>query len=204
MNPEDLRLIERIQQATRGGRVLLCTLARRGKALEARHPERAAFLLAVLRPHPLYKGGRLAFDMLEIEDLMLDGLPVDPLTDFQLTRMLTAVAGRGYELANVLLRFGSNGGGGGPESPLPAFVESRGDSAGPTELMPRLRFGPDTIEATDGSPARDGDSATTDPGPELASSDYLYDLVVLGFLDVLGRSLPGRQPPVREGPPPDG
>src|SRR5262245_48629524 len=121
MTPDDVRLIERIQQATRGARVLLCTLARRGKALERSQPERAAFLLVALRPHPLYKAGRLAFDMLEIEDLMLDGLAVDPLTDFQLTRMLSAVAGRGYDLADVFLRFGSNGrdGDGAPDAPCP-------------------------------------------------------------------------------------
>ena len=66
VNPGDAQLIQQIQKATQGGSRLLCTLARRGKALERDDPERAAFLLAVLRPHPLYKGGRLAFDMLEI------------------------------------------------------------------------------------------------------------------------------------------
>jgi hypothetical protein len=190
MPPDDVRLIERIQQATRGARVLLCTLARRGKALERHEPERAAFLLAALRPHPLYKGGRLAFDMLEIEDLMLDGLAVDPLTDFQLTQMLSAVAGRGYDLADVFLRFGSNGrdGDGGPGALLPAVGPPRGDAPAPTDVLPRLRFGPDPLDGVEGSPPRDGEAAA--PGPELTSSDYLYDLVVLGFLDVLGRSLP--------------
>lgn len=190
MTPDDVRLIERIQQATRGARVLLCTLARRGKALERDQPERAAFLLVALRPHPLYKAGRLAFDMLEIEDLMLDGLAVDPLTDFQLTRMLSAVAGRGYDLADVFLRFGSNGrdGDGAPAATLPAVGTPRGDVPAQTDVLPRLRFGPDPEDAVDGSPSRDGDGAG--PGPELTSSDYLYDLVVLGFLDALGRILP--------------
>jgi hypothetical protein len=188
MNSEDVRLIETIQQATQGARVLLCTLGRRGKALELHDPERAAFLLAALRPHPLYKGGRLAFDMLEIEDLMLDGPPVGPLTDFQLTEMLGAVVPRGYGLADMFLRFGANGRDGGPEAPLRASLESRGDSRGRTELLPRLRFGPDSIDGTDGSP--DAVSSPPGSGPELTSSDYLYDLVVLGFLDVLARSVP--------------
>ena len=189
MIPDDVRLIERIQQATRGARVLLCTLARRGKALERHQPERAAFLLAALRPHPLYKAGRLAFDMLEIEDLMLDGLAVDPLSDVQLTRMLSAVAGRGHDLADVFLRFGSNGrdGDGAPDAARPAF-EPPGDAPAPTDVLPRLRFGPDPEEAVNGSPWRDGDGGGA--GPELTSSDYLYDLVVLGFLDGLGRNLP--------------
>ena len=188
MTPDDVQLIERIQRTTRGARVLLCTLARRGKALELRQPERAAFLLGALRPHPLYKGGRLAFDMLEVEDVMLDGAAVDPLTDFQLTQMLSAVAGRGYDLADVFLRFGSNGRDGAPNAALPAVVPSGSETPGSTDRLPRLRFGPEPVDGTDGSPSRDGDG--TGPGPELTSSDYLYDLVVLGFLDVLGRSLP--------------
>lgn len=188
MTSDDVRLIERIQQATRGARVLLCTLARRGKALEQHQPERAAFLLAALRPHPLYKAGRLAFDMLEIEDLMLDGLAVDPLTDVQLTRMLSAVAGRGHDLADVFLRLGSNGRDGAPDAARPAFGPSPGDGPAPTDVLPRLRFGPDPEDAMNGSPSRDGDGGRA--GPELTSSDYLYDLVVLGFLDALGRSLP--------------
>ena len=189
MIPDDVRLIERIQQATRGARVLLCTLARRGKALERHQPERAAFLLAALRPHPLYKAGRLAFYMLEIEDLMLDGLAVDPLSDVQLTRMLSAVAGRGHDLADVFLRFGSNGrdGDGAPDAARPAF-EPPGDAPAPTDVLPRLRFGPDPEDAVNGSPWRDGEGGGA--GPELTSSDYLYDLVVLGFLDGLGRNLP--------------
>ncbi|HEY7037753.1 MAG TPA: hypothetical protein VID28_02825 [Methylomirabilota bacterium] len=188
MTPDDVRLIERIQQTTRGARVLLCTLARRGKALEREQPERAAFLLGALRPHPLYKAGRLAFDMLEIEDLMLDGAAVDPLTDFQLAQMLSAVAGRGYDLADVFLRVGSNGRDGTPDAALPAVVAPRGETPGATDGLPRLRFGPEAVDGAGGSSSRDGDGPG--PGPELTSSDYLYDLVVLGFLDVLGRSLP--------------
>ncbi|HEY8022368.1 MAG TPA: hypothetical protein VIH93_14785 [Thermoanaerobaculia bacterium] len=78
MNPADARLIEQIKQGTRGGRAVLCSVARRGKALERDEPDRAAFLLTVVRSHPLYKGGRLAFDMLELEDLMLDPPPAGP------------------------------------------------------------------------------------------------------------------------------
>ena len=187
LNPEDVRLIERIQQATRGARVLLCTLARRGKALERDQPERAALLLTALRPHPLYKGGRLAFDMLEIEDLMLDGLAVDPMTDVQLTRMLSGLAGRGQDLAEVFRRLGSDGrdGDGVPIAASSAFGSGPADAPASTDLLPRLRFGPDSVDG-DGAPSRDGET----PGPELTSSDYLYDLVVLGLLEALGRSLP--------------
>lgn len=169
MNRADTRLIEQIQQATRGGRALLVTLGRRGKALERAEPERAAFLLAVVRPHPLYKGGRLAFDMLEIEDLMLDGPPVDPVNQHDLARMLSVDA-RWQDLTVALQRFGSDRRDG--EAP-PATAEPDG----PAPLLPRVRFVPEAAPEA------------TEPDPELSSSDYLYDLVVLGFLDVLGGTI---------------
>jgi hypothetical protein len=88
----DAKLIDYIQQATRGGCMLLRTLGVRGKALERADPERAGFLLAAVRSHPLYKGGRLAFDMLELEDLLLDAPSVALLNDVQLAQLLRAVA----------------------------------------------------------------------------------------------------------------
>ena len=57
--------------------------------------------------------------------------------------------------------------------------------AGATVLRAVAGFGPDSVDG-DGAPSRDGET----PGPELTSSDYLYDLVVLGLLEALGRSLP--------------
>lgn len=198
VNPADVRLIEDIQHATRGACRLLCTLARRGKALEGDQPQRAAFLLAVVRPHPLYKGGRLAFDMLELEDLMLDAPPVGPLNDLQLTQVLSAVAGSGRNLAEALLRFGSGGRDGGArpataagETDLPAPMAAGADMPAPIALLPRVRFGPayDPVGAAAGSPARDGGPEAAESGPELLSSDYLYDYVVLGFLDMLGRGI---------------
>jgi hypothetical protein len=118
---------------------------------------------------------------------MLDGLAVDPLTDSELTRMLSAAAGRGYDLAEVFRRLGSNGrdGDGVPSAGHGEFRSARSDAPAPTDLLPRLRFGPDSMDG-DGPPSRDGEA----PGPELQSSDYLYDLVVLGFLEALGRGVP--------------
>ena len=57
--------------------------------------------------------------------------------------------------------------------------------------LPRVVFGPahDPVAATAGSPARDGGPEAPESGPELLSSDYLYDYVVLGFLDFLGRGI---------------
>lgn len=196
MNPADARLIAQIQLTTRGGRRVLCALARRGKALERDEPDRGALLLAAISPHPLYKGGRLTFDMLEIEDLMLDGPPVGLLSDVQLTQVLTAVAGRGRNLADALLRFeGGEPDGGTPAMPAgESALSSASDSEAPAPsvaLLPRVRFGPsrDGIAAAKESPARDGGPEATESWPELLSSDYLYDYVVLGFLDLLGRAI---------------
>lgn len=191
MNPADAQLINQIQRATRGARMLLCTLARRGKALEREEPQRAGFLLSAVRPHPLYKAGRLAFDMLELEDLMLDAPRVGPLNDVQLTQVLGVVAGGGHSLAEALLRFGSDGQDGGAppaaavaESDPPPRMAAGGEVPVPDALLPRVRLGPahDQAAAATGPLARDGGREESESGPELLSSDYLYDYVVLGFL----------------------
>jgi hypothetical protein len=167
VSPADARLIQNIQQATRSSREMLVKLGRRGKALERAQPGRGALLLTAVRPHPLYKAGRLAFDMLEIEDLILDGPPVDPINQHDLVGTLIAVAGRWLDFAAALQRLGSDRKDG--ESPR---VTVKIDRPGP--LLPRVHLAPE--EAVD----------ATEPEPELTSSDYLYDLVVLGFLDLLG------------------
>jgi hypothetical protein len=58
-----------------------------------------------------------------------------------------------------------------------------------TMLMPRLSFGPADTEgvAPAQSPGTDKRAEASQREPELLASDYLYDYVVLGFLDVLGR-----------------
>jgi hypothetical protein len=167
VDPADARLIRNIQQATTSTREMLVKLGRRGKALERAQPGRGALLLSAVRPHPLYKAGRLAFDMLEIEDLILDGPPVDPINEQDLIGTLIAVGGRWLDFAAALQRLGS-GRRVGRSSPMAAET----DRPGP--LLPRVHLVPD--DAVD----------TTGPDPELISSDYLYDLVVLGFLDLLG------------------
>jgi hypothetical protein len=196
VNPADSRLVEHIQQATQGGTRLLCTLARRGKALERDEPGRVEFLLMAVRSHPLYKGGRLAFDMLEIEDLMLDGSTVDSINNVELTQVLKAGA---HNLVEVLRRVGS----GAQDSRVPPEasdgepdllghpVRARAqgtDVSGAASVLPRVSFGPahDGVASARHSPAREEALEGVQREPELRSSDYLYDYVVLGFLDVLG------------------
>ena len=167
VTPADARLIQNIQQATRSSREMLVKLGRRGKALDRTQPGRAALLLTAVRPHPLYKAGRLAFDMLEMEDLILDGPPVDPINQHDLVGMLIPVAGRWLDFAAALQRLGPDGRK-GESSPVTAGADR------PALLLPRVHLAPDeAVEAIE-------------PDPELSSSDYLYDFVVLGFLDLLG------------------
>jgi hypothetical protein len=167
VSPADARLIHNIQQATRSSREGLVKLGRRGKALDRAQPGRAALLLTAVRPHPFYKAGRLAFDMLEMEDLILDGPPVDPINHRDPVGMLIAVAGRWLDFAAALQRLGSDGRD-GESSPVTAETDRH------PRLLPRVHLAPE-------EPAE-----ATDADPELTSSDYLYDFVVLGFLDLLG------------------
>ena len=139
-----MRLIGQIQQATQGAARLLCTLARRGKALERDAPERSADLLAAVRTHPFYKGGRLAFDMLEIEDVMLDGLALDPMSTRELIQVLKADV-RG--LVETLMRMGFRGLRGAGDSlrfdgDVDGAVPDTQPAASSSLPMPRVRLGP--------------------------------------------------------------
>ena len=189
MNSADAQLIEQIRQVTQGGSRLLVTLARRGKALERDEPQRATFLLAAVGAHPLYKGGRLGFDMLEIEDLMLDGPPVDPMSKREVVQVLSAGT---YHLVETLRAMGSPSQGGHMLAEasirdidvLGGSVHARAQSAdepASAPLLPRVSLGPtDDVAATE-----DEGLDTRDTEPELRSSDYLYDYVVLGLLDMV-------------------
>ncbi len=57
-----------------------------------------------------------------------------------------------------------------------ARVKNAGDPASAAQL-PRVSLGPEADEE---------DRDTRDTEPELRSSDYLYDYVVIGLLDVIG------------------
>lgn len=174
MNPVDVRVIQHIQQATNSARALLVNLGRRGKALERDDSARAALLLAAVRPHPFYKAGRLTFDMLEIEDLMLDGQPVDPIDQRDLVQMSIAVAGRWMDLIGAVVNLGSDRRNG--DSP-PTIIDTNGHAS----AQPKRRVAPEEVPGG------------TKSDPELTSSDYLYDFVVLAVLDLLGGAIAREQ-----------
>jgi hypothetical protein len=194
VNPADAQLIEQIRQTTRGASRALVTLARRGKAIERDNPERATSLVAAVANHPLYKGGRLTFDMLEIEDLMLDDSPVDLMSIPELIRILNA---GGHHLAETLRRMGSPAedgrmqDGANPTTELLGSLARTGAQSADEStagILPRVTLGPaDHMELTANvSAPRNVDGRTGSNEPELKSSDYLYDYVVLGLLDVVG------------------
>jgi hypothetical protein len=73
VHPGDRALLAAVQQGNAWLRGVACTLARRGVAFREEHPERAEVLLDALASWPLYKAGQFLFDLLELEDFMLDG-----------------------------------------------------------------------------------------------------------------------------------
>jgi hypothetical protein len=194
VNLADSQLVEQIRGVTQGGSRLLVSLARRGKALQQGEPQRSAFLLAAVSTHPLYKGGRLAFDMMEIEDLILENPLVAPMSTEEVVQVLTS---SGRRLIETLKQMVSSPAadramaGAGPDSDaegLSGAKSSAAQSHATDPLLPRLSLGPtDNGKRPAAAIAAADQSRTTgNTYPELTSSDYLYDYVVLGFLDVLG------------------
>ena len=167
MSTADEQLIGRIRDSTRGAARVLCGLARRGKALERDDPQRAAQLLGAVSTHPLYKGGRLTFDMLEVEDVMLDEPSGDTPGPAELTEALNTAAAASTRMAELLLRLGTEA--------RPA------EPSAPDSELPRVRLAP--------APEPEPEPNAL---PELTASDYLFDYVVLGLLDVLSRRLSAR------------
>lgn len=158
LTPADIELIRRIRGTTVALGALLCAFARRGKALFRDEPARADALLSAIRPHPLYRAGKIQFDLLELDELMIDGTPLPlGLDERELIRAMTRV------LERIEQTLEETGGG----APAQSKTETRPKSSLSRELSPE--------------PAPPGG------WPVLDASDYLYDLVVLGLLRELSR-----------------
>jgi hypothetical protein len=198
VNPADVHLVEQIRQATRGASQMLRALAKRGKVLEQDEPQRAAFLVSAVRTHPLYKGGRLTFDMLEIEDLILDGWDGSPLDSMNLRQVTEVLSANVNPLVETLLRMAwrtevdrtpvesRTPGAAAPAGHVSAGAHGADELS--TPAMPHVILGPaDAPPAlADASTAENERREERQREVELQASDYLYDYVVLGFLDVLG------------------
>lgn len=152
-NPADHRLLEAIRESNGTLRAVLCAVARRGKALREGEPDRARALLEAARAHPLYKAARIAFDLLELEDLMLDGAPPEQV--------------EGYLEAEAVSR----------------IVRALGDIRTALVPVSREAGVPSAGASVDAAVRGIVAEAAPEGGwPSLDAADYLYDLVVLGVL----------------------
>jgi hypothetical protein len=72
-HPDDRAQLEAIGRANAWVRGVACTLARRGVAFREADAPRSRALLDALSTWPAYRAGQLLFDLLELEDFMVDG-----------------------------------------------------------------------------------------------------------------------------------
>jgi hypothetical protein len=157
MTPADQQVIHWIRRSNARVRAALLALARAGKAMVRDEPERARSLLDAVFAHPIYKALRVQFDLLEIEDLMLDvPMPVD-LGGWASESSTMA------RLASILVTALSAPNAAPNAQELLKFSELARDPSMPAELPPLEGW------------------------PELLAADYLYDLVVLGVLRLLAK-----------------
>nr|WSY54156.1 hypothetical protein OG999_31220 [Streptomyces sp. NBC_00886] len=207
LKPTDHRAFAFLDQVNSRVRQRLCTLARHGVALRLREPARARLLLDTVRPWPLYKGGQFLFDLMEWEDLMIDGdpPPLEPLeriisacilpvqwlaaTTAEDPAATKVIPGRRTAAALDL-----------PVRLLAATARAafQGAAEDLTDLLgtpaPQDEIDDDTGQVTapgtDAEDAEDGD----DELPPLEAGFYLYEDVILGALVVLGPLLAGHAP----------
>lgn len=92
LQQEDMIVLESLRRGGEWLRAVLCTLARRGVAFRQEHPERAKLILDALSTSPLYKSGQFLFDLLEMEDFMVDGVPPETITTTLDAATLTRLA----------------------------------------------------------------------------------------------------------------
>lgn len=189
-------------------RACLCTLARHGVALRRREPERAGALLARVECWPLYKGGQFLFDLMEWEDLMLDGDP-PPLMPAEHIRASCTLPVQWIAAATTPAP--------GPAQLIPGqriaaaldlplrmlTTATRAALTGAAQDLTDLLATPFTRPAGDHrSDAHGEPGPVTDEEalPALEAGFYLYRDIVLGALTTLGPLLAEHAP--EPGPPP--
>ncbi|MFJ7152305.1 hypothetical protein ACIQVT_29620 [Streptomyces sp. NPDC100445] len=207
LTPTDHRAFAFLGQVNGSLRRSLCTLARHGVAVRRDTPERARLLLDTVRPWPLYKGGQFLFDLMEWEDLMVDG---DPPPVLPTERIVSAATFPVQWLAAAT-----------SDAPAAARAVPGQRTAAALDLPLRLlatsartAFLGAAQDLTDllGTPAprtpMDEDTpahvAEAPELPPLEAGFYLYEDIVLGALTVLGPLLsdhaPAEETPSEEPP----
>jgi len=102
LHPEDRAVLDLAEAGHDWLRALLCTLARRGVQFRVASPERARSLLDSLSTSSAYRAGQFLFDLLELEDFMVDGKPPATIPTALDARALHRIAGALRHLRSVL------------------------------------------------------------------------------------------------------
>jgi len=92
LQQEEIVVLESLQSGSEWLRAVLCTLARRGIDFRQKQPTRAKLILDALSTSPFYKSGQFLFDLMEMEDFMLDGPPPEIISTTLDATTLTRLA----------------------------------------------------------------------------------------------------------------
>lgn len=218
LTPTDHRALAFLGQTNHCLRQCLCTLARHGVALRRHAPERARLLLDTIRPWPFYKGGQFLFDLMEWEDLMVDGdpPPLMPTERIVSTCSLPVqwIAAATAETPDAMRIVPGQRTAAALGLPLRLLVTTArtaflGAAQDLTDLLgaPTVQDGTQTgTEA--GTQDDTGHASAPEPGaeadaelPPLEAGFYLYEDIALGALTVLGPLLADHAPTTPPHPP---
>ncbi|MEU5536431.1 hypothetical protein [Streptomyces sp. NPDC020362] len=204
LTPTDHRAFAFLGQVNSRLRQRLCTLARHGVALRLREPDRARLLLDTVRPWPLYKGGQFLFDLMEWEDLMIDGdpPPLEPVEQIvsACTLPVQWLAATTAEAPAATKLIPGQRTAAALDLPLRLLATTaraafQGAAKDLTDLLgtpaPQDEIDDDTGQAAaPGADVEGGDGEL----PSLEAGFYLYEDVILGALVVLGPLLADHAP----------
>ncbi|WP_405448615.1 hypothetical protein OG399_17695 [Streptomyces achromogenes] len=202
LTPTDHRAFAFLGHVNSSLRQCLCTLARHGVALRRDTPERARLLLDTVRPWPLYKGGQFLFDLMEWEDLMVDGDPPPVMPTERIVAACTLpvqliAATTAEEAPEVTKLVPGQRTTAALDLPLRLLATTArstllGAAQDITDLLgPRATPDDDAGYATDPGPVTDD---TVTELPPLEAGFYLYEDIALGALSVLGPLLADHAP----------
>jgi hypothetical protein len=195
-HPDDRARLEAILGANAWVRGVACTLARRGVAFREADAPRSRALLDALSTWPTYRAGQLLFDLLELEDFMIDGEQPDGVA-------MTLPPAALQRLAELLRAAQRHLDGAQPDlaALAPAALQRFGG------LLRAVKRSLDAaLRGHDGqaAPARPPADGLATALPPLEAGFYLYDDVVLGLWASTWPLVPRDRPPVPAAPVPVG
>jgi hypothetical protein len=194
LRAEDHVVLNQIKAGTFATRAFLCAIARRGKAITRDEPARAKALLGALRNHPVYRAGRVIFDLMELEDLMLDGEAPEQMSGYFDAHMARVLARSLAEMHDLVMRTSANlaqagqsepGDGQadeGPDAEAPAAEADGNGVSGAASLPAGISAMASLFEEQAGRLHLAEEPEPDHGWPALDASDYLFDMVVLGVM----------------------